>query len=101
LQDFNYLGLELEQMRKENDRLILKREPQNTHHYDAIEVFIGRNKLGYLPCEENKVIARMTDQGMIVKGRIIKIKPEEHPYRRVKADVFYEENLVSDKNKIE
>jgi hypothetical protein len=43
----------------------------------------------------------MMDQGMTLKGRIIKIKPEEHPYRRVKTDVFYEEILVNDKNRIE
>lgn len=91
-----YKGLELEQMLKENDSLILKREQQNTHDRYAIEVFSGSSKLGYLAREENKVVARMMDQGMTVKARIIKIKPEEHPYRRVKAEVFYEENLVID-----
>lgn len=95
-----YQGLELEQMLKENDSLILKREPQNTHDCYAIEVYIGSNKLGYLPREENKVIARMMDQGITVKARIVKIKPEEHSYRKVKTEVFYEENLVTDKNRI-
>lgn len=85
-----YKGLELDQILKENDRLILKREKQNTHDRYAIEVFSGSNKLGYLPREENKIIARMMDQGMTVKARIIKIKPEDHPYRRIKAEVFYE-----------
>jgi hypothetical protein len=88
-------------MLKENDSLTLKRKPQNSHDCYAIEVYFGNNKLGYLPREENKVIARMMDQGMTLKGRIIKIKPEEHPYRRVKTDVFYEEILVNDKNRIE
>lgn len=85
-----YKSLELDQMLKENDSLILKREPLNNYDCYAIEVFSGSNKLGYLPREENKVIARMMDQGMTVKAKIIKIKPEEHPYRRVKAEVFYE-----------
>jgi hypothetical protein len=85
-----YQGLKLGQVLKENDSLTLKREPQNMHDCYAIEVYNGSNKLGYLPREENKVIARMMDQGMTVKARIIKIKPEEHPYRRVKVNVFYE-----------
>ena len=95
-----YKGLELDQILKENDLLILKREQQNTHDRYAIEVFSGSNKLGYLPREENKVIARMMDQGMAVKARIITIKPEESPYRKVKTEVFYEENLMTDKNRI-
>ncbi|MBA4411465.1 MAG: hypothetical protein C0397_18855 [Odoribacter sp.] len=85
-----YKGVEVEQMLKENDSLILKRESQNTHDCYAIEVFNGNNKLGYLPREENKVIARMMDQGIAVKARIIKINPEDHPYRKVKMKVFYE-----------
>jgi len=93
-----YRGLELEPMLKENDCLILKREPQNSHDCYAIEVYNGSNKLSYLPREENKVIARIMDQVMTVKARIIKIKPEESPYRRVKTEVFYEENLMTDKN---
>lgn len=85
-----YQGLELEQMLKENDSLILKREPQNMHDCYAIEVLSGSTKLGYLPREENKIIARMMDQGMTVKARIVKIKPEERPYRRVKMIVYQE-----------
>jgi len=95
-----YQGIELEKILKENDSLILKREPQNKHDCYAIEVYIDSNKLGYLPREENKVFARMMDQGMRVRARIVKIKPEEHPYRRVKAEVFYEENLITEKTRI-
>lgn len=95
-----YRGIEMEQMLKENDSLILKREPQNPHDCYAIEVYNGSIKLGYLPREENKVIARIMDQGMTVKARIIKIKPEEHPYRRIKVNVFYEETLITDKTRI-
>jgi len=85
-----YDGIEQEQILKENDGLFLKREAQNPHDCYAIEVFRGNKKLGYLPREENKVIARMMDQGIAMKARIIKIDPESHPYRRVKMNVFYE-----------
>lgn len=95
-----YHGPEIEALLNVDDILSMKREPHNPHDCYAVEVFRNDVKLGYLPREENKVIARMMDQGMTVKARIIKIKPEEHPYRRVKAEVFYEENLVIDKNRI-
>lgn len=85
-----YQGVEIEQMLKENDSLILKRESQNPHDCYAIEVFNGKNKLGYLPREENKVIARMMDQGISMKGRIVKVNPEASLYRKVKMKVFYE-----------
>lgn len=85
-----YEGVEVEQMLKENDSLILKRESQNTHDCYAIEVFCGNNKLGYLPREENKVIARMMDQGVTLKARIRNIDPDAHPFRRVKISVYSE-----------
>jgi hypothetical protein len=83
-----------------NDMLSLKREPHNPHDCYAVEVFRNDVKLGYLPREENKVIARMMDQGMTIKAKIEKIKPDEHPYRRVKVYIFYEEKMVTDKTRI-
>lgn len=85
-----YHGPEIEALLRVNDMLSLKREPHNPHDCYAVEVFRNDVKLGYLPREENKVIARMIDQEMSLKGRIIKIKPEEHAYRKVKMKVFYE-----------
>ncbi|HEY3371681.1 MAG TPA: HIRAN domain-containing protein [Prolixibacteraceae bacterium] len=85
-----YQGLELEQRLKENETLSLKREPQNRHDYNAIEVFRGDHKLGYIPRAENKLIARVMDQGMTVKASITRIDPEAIANRRVKMKVFYE-----------
>lgn len=70
--------------------LSLKREPQNPHDSYDVEVFRNDVKLGYLPREENKVIARMMDQGIEAKAIILKINPEVHAYRKVKMKVFYE-----------
>jgi len=86
-----YPGTENEPLLKENDHLRLIRESQNPHDCYAIEVFRDDVKLGYLPREENKVIARLMDQKIDVKARIIKIDQEAHPYRRVKVTVFYKE----------
>jgi len=87
-----YKGTELEKELKENDLLSLKRQAENPHDYFAVEVYSGNQKLGYLPRVENKIIARMMDQGVNMKAIIRKIEPEAHPYRRVKIRVYSEMN---------
>ncbi len=84
-----YQGPDIEPQLQENNLLMLKREPTNPYDCYAVEVYQNDAKLGYLPRAENKVIARLMDQGVAVKAKIEKIKPEEQPYRRIKAKVFY------------
>ena len=85
-----YNGPELEKHLKENDELTLQRQPENPHDYFAVEVYSGNQKLGYLPRADNKIIARMLDQGVNMKAVIRKIEQEAHPYRRVKIRVYSE-----------
>lgn len=85
-----YDGPGMELQLKEEDSLLLKREPLNNFDGYAIEVYHHRKKQGYLPNAENKVIARMMDQGMVVKAKILKINLEVHAYTRVKMNTFYE-----------
>ncbi|MCE5345865.1 MAG: HIRAN domain-containing protein [Bacteroidales bacterium] len=85
-----YRGAEIENQLRVNDSLVLKREPGNRHDCYAVEVYRGNDKLGYLPREENRVVARMMDQGIEVKGRITKINPESSEWHRVKMKVYYE-----------
>lgn len=85
-----YKGLELEPILRESEPLSLIREPHNRHDCYAVEVFRGDQKLGYLPRSENKIVARIMDQGMVVKAKITKIDPDAIPLRRVKLKVFYE-----------
>jgi len=85
-----YRGVDIEKQLKENDGLILKREPENRHDCYAVEVYHGEEKLGYLPREENRVVARMMDQKINVKGRITKINPDSPLWHRVKMKVYYE-----------
>ena len=78
-----YDGPGLEKNLRESDPLILKREPKNPHDYFAVEVYRGDSKLGYLPRSDNRIIARIMDQGVRVKavvrgvdfgGQIVKIR---------------------------
>jgi len=85
-----YQGPEIEPQLHQNNLLTLKRELTNPHDCYAVEVFQNNDKLGYLPRTENKVIARLMDQGVEVKARILKVDQEEFAYRKVKMKVFYE-----------
>lgn len=84
-----YHGPEVENQLREGDQLSLKREPQNQYDQYAVEVYLEREKLGYLPRKENKIIARMMDQGVNVGGRIMKINSGSMSYHKVMIDVFY------------
>lgn len=85
-----YRGPEIESQLHKNNLLTLKREPTNPHDCYAIEVFRDGDKLGYLPRAENKVIARLMDQGVEVKARILEVDRKAYNYQKVKVKVFYE-----------
>ena len=85
-----YKGLQLEPHLKQDDTLELKRDPKNKYDRYAVEVSHKTQKLGYLPRTDNKIIARMLDQGLTLKAKIRSINPDAHPYRRVKIRVYSE-----------
>ena len=85
-----YNGPELEKLLKENDKLTLQRQVENPHDYFAVEIFYKNQKLGYLPRTDNKIVARMMDQGEQLKARIRSIDPDAHPFSRVKVRVYLE-----------
>ncbi|NPA46945.1 MAG: hiran domain protein [Chlorobi bacterium] len=69
------------------DKLILKREPENPYDADAIAVYFGKHKLGYLPAVENAVMARMLDEGLVLTAKVTAHSGK--PYREVEAEVFF------------
>lgn len=54
------------------DPVILRREPSNPYDNGAVAIYWHNDKLGYLPREENPVIARLIDQGAPVDAHIIR-----------------------------
>jgi hypothetical protein len=66
----HYNGDDIWGRMKTGDHLHLVREPKNPFDYDAVEVYRGRDKLGYLPRAQNAAIAQMMDRGMMIKSKI-------------------------------
>lgn len=78
---------------KNEDRLILKREPNNKYDKLAIEVYYNKNiKLGYVPRNKNEVIARLMDAGKIIYGIINSFNLNEYnDYLEIDMDIFMKE----------
>ena len=83
----HYSGDELWGRMKAGDHLHLVREPNNPFDYDAVEVYRGRDKLGYLPRAHNSAIAQMMDKGMTIRSKIQQLSKKNVPRERVEISV--------------
>ena len=62
---------------REDDRLLLIREPQNAYDEWAILVMTQeREKLGYIPRRENRILARLMDAGKSIFAEVSEIDPD-------------------------
>ncbi len=69
------------------DALILKRDPTNPHDSNAIEVLWQGHMLGFVPRRENKAVARAMDRGDPLVARVVALRPEETPWRRLRFEI--------------
>ena len=86
----HYDGHQLEENILEGKTVDFKREPQNPHDPKAVELYLGRRKLGYIPQTENKAIAKLLDQGVRVRGVIGKRNYDDRPNKKIKITPFKE-----------
>ena len=69
----------LDQLRS-GDRLTLAREPANPHDRDAVRVDWRARKVGYIPRERNRAIARMLDSHTLLDARIVSVNHQHEPW---------------------
>lgn len=67
--------------------LRLVREASNRHDPDAVAVYFGDEKLGYLPRAENRSIAQMLDRGERLEIKIERLSKSEDPWKRILVTV--------------
>jgi len=65
------------------DPLQLVREPDNAYDAQAVEIYYGTEKLGYVPQEENHLVSQMLDRGEDLKARVSWLNESEDPWERV------------------
>lgn len=73
---------------KEDDELILLREPQNRHDAFAIQVNVSAEKIGYIAAYENIVLANMMDAGVELRAFVSKKLAGNHFYNPIAIEVF-------------
>lgn len=69
------------------DPLTLQRNPENPHDRNAIQVRWQGHLLGFVPRRENKAVARAMDQGVPLTARVVALRPEESPWRRLRFEI--------------
>ncbi|RKX74592.1 MAG: hypothetical protein DRP87_16520 [Spirochaetes bacterium] len=70
--------------------LNLIREPENPYDEMAIEVYWKDYKLGYIPRDDNSVIAQLMDRGIPLKASISRLNESGNPWDRVGIRVTME-----------
>lgn len=69
------------------DALMLEREPDNPHDPNAIRVLWQGHMLGYVPRRENKAVARAMDRDQPLIARVVALRPDESPWRRLRFEI--------------
>ncbi len=79
----HYKGNDVWGRLKTGDNLRLAREPRNPFDYDAVEIYRGRDKIGYIPRTHTAAIAQMLDRGMTLTSKISRLNRSDNPKERV------------------
>lgn len=69
------------------DALTLKRESDNPFDRNAIQVLWQGHLLGFVPRRENKAVARAMDRGERLDARVVALRPDETPWRRLRFEI--------------
>ena len=72
---------------REGDALRLIRESTNPHDANAVSVYFRGDKLGFVPRRENAAVAQLMDRGHRLDARIICLRDEPNPWRRLRFSV--------------
>lgn len=71
----------------EGATLRLIREATNPYDANAVAVYFRGDKLGYVPRRENAAVAQLLDRGHELDARIVRLRDELNPWRRVRFSV--------------
>ncbi len=76
----------------EGDRLSFVREKDNRFDKMAIKVMdADGNRLGYVPCDNNEILARLMDGGKLLYGEVRKKELVDERWNKVSMRVFLDD----------
>lgn len=86
----HYRGLELLPHMEENDLLELRREPENEHDDCAIALHWQQEKIGYIPYDQNEMLAKLIDaKALPLLATITHLNNNVKPWENVVAAVYF------------
>ncbi len=68
--------------------LTLQLEPDNDYDTNAIEIYFNDMKVGYIPKEENSLIAKMMRQDVNIVAKVIEYNPVASLTHRIKVKLY-------------
>lgn len=71
------------------DELTLAREADNPHDSNAVAIYRGNAKLGYIPRAENSAVAQMMDRGECLSAWIDGLMEDDDPWKRVRITISF------------
>ena len=83
-----YQGRDIIHKIKTGDELLIKAEPDNKYDQNAVEVYYGNIKLGYIPKNENKTIRNILHSDMKLYATVDKVDAEKRSWDAVRVSVF-------------
>lgn len=88
-------GQQLEHLFREGTQFTLKHEPLNPFDENAVGVYYGSSKVGFLPYYTNAIIAGMIREGRKLKARVARFDARREPWERILVEVLKEEESSS------
>lgn len=75
---------------KAGDTLTLVAEPDNPHDPEAVAIYSGSSKLGYVPSEQNGLFSTMIffGHGDVLEARVLQVDPESKPWEQVRVGIY-------------
>jgi len=70
--------------------LLLRREPENRYDDQAIAIYYGEVRIGYIPRYENPVLARLLDGGVELQAKVATVDLKAPTWERVEVVVSVE-----------
>ena len=89
-----YDGLDVINELKQGVQVTLKSEPDNPYDPEAVSIYYGEIKLGYVPQAKNSFVSSLLYFGHdnIVEARVIKHDPEAHTEHQFRIVVKIKDN---------
>ena len=71
-------------------KLELVREENNSHDHNAVAIYYGDMKLGFIPSKKNELISQFLDMGHseVFETRVCQIDEEAHPEQQVHINIY-------------